>query len=142
MQFTEDQQDAHRATFINDCRQHAWGAAANADFVAKQLDQLMAEYAKIKAEDDTLAAQIKEAEQALDYHTVDNRSKRKEKQERRNQIANILQALANNMGQGQKALEQLQASIQNNLALAAHAQEWSWQEIEPKSDDPEPQADN
>jgi hypothetical protein len=139
MQFTGDQEQ-HRSTFINDCHQKAWSAACHADFIAKQLDELMARYAKFKEEDDTLAAEIKDAENAPDYHTVENRAARKVKQERRNQLAQIMQALGTNMGQGQKALEQLQTSIDSNLSLATHAESWSWPE--PKTDDPEPKAVN
>jgi hypothetical protein len=155
MQFTGDQ-EPQRSAFINECRQKAWGAACHADYISKQLDELIAQYAKFKEEDDTLAADSKELESAIDYHTVDNRNKRKEKQERRNQLARILQALSANMGQGQKALEQLQVSIESNLALAAHAEGWSWPEEKlpnPEDDgphalgsqidhDPESKADN
>jgi septal ring factor EnvC (AmiA/AmiB activator) len=139
MQFTGNQ-EPQRSAFINECQQKAWGAACHADFISKQLDELIAQYAKLKEEDDSLAADIKAAETALDYHTVENRQKRKEKQERRNQLTQIMQALGQNMGAGQKALEQLQANIENNAALATHAESWSWPEQ--KTDDPEPKTDN
>lgn len=129
MDFADTEQQEHRQAFIKEARLKSWGAACHADYVAKQLDDLMAEYAKLKEEDETLAAEIKEAEAAPDFHTVDNRTGRKEKQQRRNQIAKILEALARNMGQGQKALEQLQASVDSNLALAEHAEGWAWKQV-------------
>src|SRR5690242_2225379 len=130
MNFTDEQQEQHRAAFIEECRQKAWGAACHADFIAKSLDGLMTEYAKLKEEDDTLAADIKEAEQAVDYHTVENRDKRKGMQEKRNQLAKVLQALGNNMGQGQKVMEQLLQSVEGSLQLSKHAEGWSWKEVE------------
>jgi hypothetical protein len=78
MTFTDDQQQEHRAAFINECRQKAWGAAAHADWISKGLDGLMAEYVKLKEEDNTVDADIKEAEAAIDSHTVDNRTKQRD----------------------------------------------------------------
>jgi len=128
MTFTDQEQQEFREAFIKEARLKSWGAACNADHIAKQLDELVVEYGKLKSEDDQLAADIAEAERAVDYHTVDNRTARKEKQERRNTIAKLLEALAANMGQGQKALENLQASIESNMALAAHATGWEWKQ--------------
>jgi uncharacterized protein YlxW (UPF0749 family) len=62
----------------------------------------MAEYAKLKEQDGTLEADIKEAEAAIDSHTVDDRQKRKAMQEERNHLAKLIQALGDNMGKGQK----------------------------------------
>lgn len=128
MTFTEEQQQEHRDAFIKEARQNAWGASCHADFIAKNLDELMAEYTRVKEEDDTLAADIKEAEQAVDSHSVDNRQKRKDMQEKRNQLARIMQALGDNMGKGQKAMEQLLQSVESALALAKHAEGWAWKE--------------
>jgi len=135
MNFTDDEQQEFREAFIKEARLKSWGAACNADLIAKQLDDVMAEYGKLKTEDDQLAADIKDAEQALDHHTVDNRNARKEKQERRNQIAKVLEALAQNMARGQKALESLQASVESNMALAQHAEGWEWKDTPPISKD-------
>jgi hypothetical protein len=44
-------------------------------------------YHLTQGEDAGLAASIKEAETAIDYHTVENRTKRKTMQERRNKLA-------------------------------------------------------
>ena len=132
MNFTDDQQNEHREAFIKECRQNAWGAACHADFISKQLDDLMKEYAKLKEEDDTAAADIKELENAVDYHTVENREKRKALQEKRNQLAKVMQALGQNMGQGQKVLENLLTSMESNSALAEHAEGWEWKQ--PSSD--------
>jgi hypothetical protein len=45
MTFTAEQQQRHRAAFIDDCRQKAWGAACNANWVGAQLDKLIEDYA-------------------------------------------------------------------------------------------------
>ncbi len=73
MTFTALQQIEHRKAFIDACRQKAWDCACHADFISKELDQVMAHYKRLQEEDGTLAADIKELENALDAHTVDNR---------------------------------------------------------------------
>ena len=57
--FTDKQQKQHRAEFIEDCRQKAWNAACNADYIAKHFDELLAEYEKLKKEDTEYEAQIR-----------------------------------------------------------------------------------
>jgi hypothetical protein len=47
--FTDKQQKAHRAAFIEECKQKAWGAACNADWIGKQVDEMLANYKKLKA---------------------------------------------------------------------------------------------
>jgi hypothetical protein len=42
MTFTAEQQQRHRATFIDDCRQKHWGAACHANWVGEQFDKLRA----------------------------------------------------------------------------------------------------
>jgi hypothetical protein len=49
-----------------------------------QLDKVIENYGKLKAEDETLSTEIKALENAIDYHTVENRDKRKALQGRRN----------------------------------------------------------
>jgi hypothetical protein len=66
----------------------------------------------------------------LNYHTVENRNKRKSLQERRNTLANQMQALQMAMQQGQQALSGLHQSIEGSLALAKHAETWEWNEVE------------
>jgi chromosome segregation ATPase len=127
--FTDEEQQLHRDLFINECRQKAWGARCHADWVAKGLDTIMAEYEKLQAEDRGLEAEIKGLETAADYHTVENRNKRKGLQERRNAIAKAMQQLGANMQQGQKALQGLYQSGETNRQLAKHA-EGGWQEVE------------
>jgi hypothetical protein len=68
------QQHQHRDAFIQECRQKAWGALCHAEWISKNLDDLLALYQKFQAEDAGLADQIKETE--IDYHTVENRTKR------------------------------------------------------------------
>ena len=39
--FTEEQQKTHREAFINDGRQKAWNAACHAEWISKELDDLL-----------------------------------------------------------------------------------------------------
>ena len=87
MTFTKPEQEKHRKAFIDECRQKAWGAACHADWISKGVDDIMAHYQKLQAEDRALEEAIKAAEVAVDYHTVENRNKRKAMQERRNTLA-------------------------------------------------------
>src|SRR5438105_2498328 len=112
MTFNEVENHKHRKAFINECRQKALSASCHADWVSKGLDTIMAEYAKLKGEDRSLADEIKTLETALDYHTVENRNKRKSLQERRQQIAGAMRQLANNLQDGQRALNGLYQSIE------------------------------
>jgi hypothetical protein len=128
--FTGKQQTAHREAFIEECHQNAWGARCNADFISKGLDDGMAEYAKLKAEDDQLAADIKDLEDATDHHTVDNRQKRRALQGRRDDLMKVQNALAENIRQGQQAVQNLLRSVENNLALAKYAEAWEWKEAD------------
>ena len=132
MTFTVKQQKDHREAFINECRQKAWGAACHADWVSKGLDAVAAEYTKLQAEDQKLAEEIKTLETALDYHTVENRNKRKAFQERRNQLGQHFKAIGANVQQGQQVLNNLHQSVESNLALAKHAEGWEWKEVEQK----------
>ncbi len=128
--FTDDQQKQHREAFIHECRQKAWGAACNAEWIGKQTDELMADYQKLKDEDAAAEAEIKTLETALDSHTKDNRDKRKALQERRHQLVKLQNPLAENMNQAQQALRNLYASVETNLALAKHAEGWGWTEAD------------
>ena len=78
-----------------------------------------------------LEAEIKTLENTIDYHTVENRSKRKTLQERRNTIAKQMQALQEAMQQDQRGLNELHQSIEANLQLANHAETWQWKETTP-----------
>jgi hypothetical protein len=130
MTFTETQQREHRKAFIQECRQKAWGALCHAEWISKNLDDLLALYQKFQAEDAGLADQIKEAETAIDYHTVESRNKRKGMQERRNKLAHDMKALGENMQRGQQSLAQIHQSVETNVQLATHAEMWSWKEVE------------
>jgi hypothetical protein len=130
MTFTKPEQAKHRKAFIDECRQKAWGAACHADWISKGVDDIMAHYQKLQAEDRALEEAIKAAEVAVDYHTVENRNKRKAMQERRNTLAQQMKLIEQNAQQGQRSLEQLYASMESNLALATHAEEWEWRQAE------------
>src|SRR6267154_2169965 len=124
MPFTEEQQKEYRAEFIRECRQKAWGAACHAEWIAKQLDEMAAEHNKLRGDDAALLAEITGLATALDSHSKDNRDKRKELQARRTGLTEAMQMIAKNMAQGQQALQQLYASVESSLALAAHAEGW------------------
>src|SRR5690242_17806901 len=132
MTFDSGQQEKHRQSFIDACRQKAWDAACHADWIRKSLDEVVASYQKLQEQDRTLEADIKELAAALDSHTVDNRQKRKALQEKRDALAPQMQALLRNMQAGQSALNQLLQSTESALALATHAETWEWKEVEPK----------
>ena len=55
--------------------------------------------------------------------------------ERRNTLAQQMKLIGENAQQGQRSLEQLYASMESNLALAKHAEEWEWKEAEPSPKD-------
>jgi hypothetical protein len=133
MTFTEAQQREHRKAFIQECRQKAWGALCHAEWISKNLDDLLALYQKFEDEDRKLIAEMKIAETAIDYHTVENRTKRKEMQERRNKLAQDMKALGENIGRGQQSLAQIHQSVETNLQLATHAESWSWKEVDIQS---------
>ena len=109
MTFTKPEQEKHRKAFIDECRQKAWGAACHADWISKGVDDIMAHYQKLQAEDRALEEAIKAAEVAVDYHTVENRNKRKSMQERRNTLGGKMKFLSQNAQQGQQFLQQLYA---------------------------------
>jgi hypothetical protein len=132
MTFTEDQQKKHRNAFAEECRQKAWGAICHAEWIGKQLERQIGTYQKMQVEDHELGRQIKESESALDYHTVENRAKRKELQERRNKLAMNMKALAENAKQGEQSMTHLVQSADTNMQLAEFAQGWSW--IDPKAE--------
>jgi hypothetical protein len=126
--FTAEQQKEHRDAFIKDCRQKAWGAACNAEWIGKQLDELMAQHEKLQKEDHDLEEQIKTLDNAVDYHTKANREKRKALQERRNVLAKSMEAIGQRASQLQRGIQQRYANVEQNLALALHAEKWEWKE--------------
>jgi uncharacterized protein YlxW (UPF0749 family) len=124
--FTEEQQQEARSTFIAECKQKAWGAACNADWISGQLETMVADYTKLAEEDEKLAAEIKELENAADSHTKDNRDKRKALQERRNGLASQKEFLGKTIQDGQTNANRLYGTIETHLALAKHAENWDW----------------
>jgi uncharacterized protein YlxW (UPF0749 family) len=128
MTFSKEQQQHARKVFIEDCRQKAWGAACNAEWLSEKFDEQMAEFEKLQKEDGELEAQIKALDNAIDYHTKDNREKRKALQERRNALAKTKEIVGATATQLQRGMQQLYANVEQNLALAAHAETWEWKE--------------
>jgi DNA anti-recombination protein RmuC len=120
---------AHRLVSISRLIR-TWMAACHADWISKQVDQLIAHHQKLQEEDRTLEADTKELETALDYHTVENRQKRKAMQEKRNQLAQRMPLIAQNAQKGTQAMEQLLQSVESGLDLVKHAETWEWKEVE------------
>jgi transcription initiation factor TFIID subunit TAF12 len=129
MTFTPAQQKKHRAAFIEECMQKAWSAACHAAWISESVDKLLADHKRLQEEDNGYDADIKELASRVDAHTVENRNKRKELQERRNVLAKQLAFLAQAAQQGVKSMEQTQVSIETHLALAKHAETWEWKEV-------------
>jgi hypothetical protein len=127
--FTAAQQKEHREAFIQECRQKAWSAACHANWIGDQLDKLIEDYGKLKTDDEALEGEIKTLETAVDYHTVENRGKRRILQERRNALAKQMEAVSAGIQQGQRGLNELHQSIEANLQLAKHAETWEWKEV-------------
>jgi len=128
--FTKAEQTKHRHAFIEECRQKAWSAACHAEWISKNMDDLAGHIQKRQQEDGKLDAAIKDAETAIDYHTVENRNKRKGMQERRNELAKEMQLISENLTRGQQSLQGLYQSIESDLELAKHAETWEWKEVD------------
>jgi hypothetical protein len=127
--FTDKQQAAHRKAFSEECRQKAWNASCNATYISNHFDKLMEEYEKLKREDAECEEQIKVIDAAPDYHTKDNRDKRKALQERRTGIARALEYVKQTADQAHQNMQQLYAQAEKNLDLAKHAETWEWKEV-------------
>jgi chromosome segregation ATPase len=123
--FTDEQQTLHRDLFVEECRQKAWGAACHADWIAKQLDTLVADYTKLEVEQGRVDEEIK----ATDYKTPESRDKLKALQARRDALPARLTALKKNMQQVQQVLSGLYQNIEVNLQLATYAETWAWKEV-------------
>jgi uncharacterized membrane protein len=134
MIFTEPQQKGHRKAFVEECRQKAWGAMCHADWISTNLNELLVSYQTLQAEARELEVKIDELAKAPDYHTVDNREKRKEMEKRGTAIAAQMKRMFESSQDGQKAMQQLLQSAESSLALAKHAEEWEWKEAESKPD--------
>jgi hypothetical protein len=49
--FTNKQQTAYRKTFIEECRQKAWGPRCHVEWISKKLDETMVHFTKLQEED-------------------------------------------------------------------------------------------
>jgi hypothetical protein len=90
----------------------------------------MGDYDKLKKEDADLEAQISAIDTAPDYHTKDNREKRKQLEQRRNLIARQKDGLLAAARELQAGMSRLYGNVENNLAVAKHAETWEWKEAE------------
>lgn len=122
----------HRAAFIEECMQKAWGAACHAAWISESVDKLLADHKRLQEEGNGYDSDIKKLAGRVDSHTVENRNKRKAPQEKRNGPAAQMQFLAQAAQQGVKSMEQMHVSIETHLALAKHAETWDWKEAESK----------
>jgi hypothetical protein len=130
--FNDKEQTAQRKQFIADCMEKAWGAACHAGWLEKSLNELIAHYQKLQAEDKEVEAAINTNADAFDNHTVENRNKRAEMQKKRTNIGNQMKLIAKNTQEGAAAMQRLLDSVDQNLLLADHAKGWSWIEKEEK----------
>jgi hypothetical protein len=126
--FTAKEQTAHRNAFIAEAHQKAWAAACHADFISKNLNELIGRYQKLQAEDREHENAIKTNADGLDSHTVENRNNRNELQKKRTGIAQEMKAIATNTQQGAQSMQKLLDSVDQNLLLAEHAKDWSWKQ--------------
>jgi hypothetical protein len=127
--FSEALQRMARKAFIEEYRQKVWGAACHADWIRLSLDALMGEFQKLQAEDRELEAQFKKEEDALDYHTVDSRNRRKGISEQRHKLGQQMNKISEDVQQGYQAMQRLLQSVETSLALAKHAETWEWKEV-------------
>ncbi len=112
MTFIIEQQKEHRDAFVKEGHQKAWGAACNAEWVGKRLDELMAQYEKMQAEDRGLEKEIKALDNAVDHHTKDNRDKRRALQERRNALTKSMEVIGQSANRPQEGTQQLYANVE------------------------------
>jgi hypothetical protein len=130
--FNEKEQTAQRKAFIADCIEKAWGAACHADWIQKSLNELVAHYQKLQAEDKEIEAVIKANAEGFDNHTVENRNKRAAMQKKRTDVGNQMKLIAENTREGGNAMRRLLDSVDQNLLLADFAKDWSWKEVDEK----------
>ncbi len=69
MRFDELQQDKHRAAYIEEAQQKAWGAACHADWIAQGLDVALAQYKELEGKASANLEEQKKLKDALDSHT-------------------------------------------------------------------------
>ena len=133
--FTKEQQSQARKSFIEKSRENAWGAACHADFLAKTMEGLFAEHQKLIDEDTRLETEIKALDNTTNYHTVENRMKRKRMQEVRQQISKQMEVAKTAVQRAMQQMHELLQTAEFNLKLAKHAETWEWKEAESKPEE-------
>jgi hypothetical protein len=142
MTYTTEEQNEFRAAFIKEARQKSWGAICNADMLRAILDAGRTEYTKLEERVAALNAEIDASEKAVDYHTVENREKRKALTLDRNTLSNdLMPALTTEMQRMAKQHQQLLANAEMNFRLEAHAKEFSVKEPKVESVDESSEGD-
>ena len=138
MTYDDKQQKEHREAIINECRQKAWAATCHADWISKNIDDILGRYTKLQGEVRTFDVDS-EIAGALDGHTVETRNKRKASQERRDKITEEMKVIVQSAQKGQQAMTNLLQSVESALELAEHAENWEWKETEtPPESNPRP----
>jgi chromosome segregation ATPase len=97
-------------------------------WISGQLDKLVSDHGKLKADDEKLAEEIKTLEAAVDAHTKDDRNRREALQEQRNALSKQMEFLGHTIQEGQKTANDLYPNIETSLALAKHPERWEWKE--------------
>jgi len=124
---------------MEECRQKAWSASCNADYISKHFDKMMGEYEKLKREDAEHDAEITALDAAPDYHSKDNREKRKALEGRRKIIERQLAYIKARADEAHAAIQQLYSTAETQLELAKHAEKWEWKEAQSATElGPEP----
>lgn len=112
--------------FMRESRQKAWGAICNAEWIRALVESGNANYKGMEAAVEKLKGEIDASERAIDYHTVEQREKRKSLQMQVNELVNkAMPQLAENLTKLAQRNRNLLAQADENLALEAHAKDFA-----------------
>jgi len=102
--------------------------------MVKQLDKLFEQYTNLQGEERKLQEEVRTLKDALDSHTDENHAKRKIAQDRRDTVVPLIEALGKDIQNGRQMLAQLYSNAETNIELAEFAVNWSFKELEPKTE--------
>ena len=134
--FNQKEQIEKRKAFIEEALTKAWGAACHAALIERSLNELIAQYQKLQAEDKAVEADIKTNIDGLDAHSVANRTKRAELQKKRTNIGQQMKLIGKNTQEGAEAMQRLLNNVDQNLSLADFGKDWSWVEKDTVEEEP------
>jgi hypothetical protein len=120
--------------------QRAWESACNANWIREKLNELTTRYNELTAEERSVEGEITKLENAVDYHTVENRKKREELKQKGKDIAAGLKVMALQSKQAVQDIQLLSDKVDMQLSLAEYAKSWSWPAELPKPEDDGPEA--